>query len=435
MFDSLPAGAFRPTEKFWRLSKYLFPLDRSAFCLSGAAAPSRVAPAAELAIQYPDQVHVYELGKERDWGAIRFPTIYRGRLESRQAEAHPEQPLSVTSYRNSGTLGRHSSLLGPDNTLVAEWGYYHPDPSFIRKFPLGRLNPLHWRYRWLGDLRNRSQLPAARSVRGTAVVLNNPWCHNYYHWMLEVAPRIMLMRAAGLAADWYVVECQSRYQQRVLELLGVPRERWVQPHYGLHLRADTLLRPSQPGTDAWRAMSAAIQESARAEAVGSSPPRRRLYISRRSAAHRKLANEPELMELLKRYGFESHSFENCDFARQVELISQAEIVVSVHGAALANLIFAQPGTRVVEICPLNRYNIDCFPRISHKMGLEHVTVLANSTRFRQHLQVELDDVHAAFDLVGLTDSARTDRRPSSRPRRSDCLPQSHLPPPHPAAEC
>lgn len=421
MFDPQFARPYRRTEKFWRHSKYLIPLDRAALCLRGAAPPAQVAPAEELARQYPDQVQIADLGLEHDWGAISFRTIHRGQLDVRVAEAHPVQRLTVASFRNGGAVGRHSSLLGPDNTLVAEWGYYHPDASFIRKLPLGRLNPLYWRYRWQGDLRNRTRIPAPCYARGTAVVLNNPWCHNYYHWMLEVAPRILLMRSAGLAADWYVVDCQNRYQQRVLELLGIPRQQWIQTHYGLHLRADTLLRPSQPGTEAWRDMSAAIKNNVLSSSSAKLPSAapRRLYISRKSASHRKLANEKDLEQLLSRFGFESHCFEDCDVARQVELISGAEIVVSVHGAALANLIFAQPGTRVVEICPLGRYNTDCFPRVSHKMDLDHVSVMARSTRRRQLLQVELDDVRAAFDLVGLRERPRAKLLPGSIRRAPD----------------
>lgn len=430
---------YRPTPKFWRHSKYLVPLDHTALCVSGFPAPRDAVASDQLARRYPEQVCVHEVGHETDWGTIPFPAIYRGEWSWQAGAAHPVHRLCVTSYKNAGAVGRHSSLLGPDNTLVAELGYYHPDPSYIRKLPLGQFNPLHWRYHWQGDLRNRGRIPAPRYVNGTAVVLNNPWCHNYYHWMLEVAPRIMLMRRAGLTADWYVVECQSRYQQRVLELLGVPRERWIQPHYGLHLRADTLLRPSQPGTEQWHDMGAAIQASskaqARSQASATDGPRRRIYISRKSAAHRKLANERELEQLLNRYGFESHCFEKCDFARQVELISQAEIVVSVHGAALANLIFARPGTCVVEICPLHRYNIDCFPRVSHKLGLKHVTIMASSTRFRQLLQVELDDVQAAFDLSGFKDRPQSKKLPVPSRLSSARLTEVNLLPPHPLAEC
>jgi capsular polysaccharide biosynthesis protein len=220
--------------------------------------------------------------------------------------------------------------------------------------------------------------------------------------MLEVVPRVMMLRRSGLEADWYVVECQSRYQQRVLELLGIPRHRWIQPHYSLHLKADLLVRPSQPGAVAWQDLATALTQAATEKLTSfAKKGQRRIYISRKAATHRRIANEAELESHLKGYGFQSYSFENIDFADQLSLVNQAEVIVAVHGAALANLIFAKPGTPVVEICPIHRYNPDCFPRVSRKVGLQHATVMATSSRFRQELQVNLADMDAALSHVGV----------------------------------
>lgn len=392
---------FVATKRFWRLSKYIFPLDRSAFRLRGAAAPTQLADMPELARKHPELVAVHQLADEADWGAIPFTTIHGGAVQTQLAVAEPPLHMRVATLKQSSTVGRHSCLLGPENTLVADHGYYLPDEDVRRNIFGGSLNPKYWRYRWLGDLRNRRQIPAVSKLEGTAVVLNNPWCHNYYHWLLEVVPRLMLMREAGLSADWYVIESHCRYQRRVLELLGVPQDRLIQPHYALHLRADCLIRPSHPGVDAWRAMAEAVKQGLPATEQARANESRRIYISRKEAAHRKVANETELENLLKSHGFETHSFESLDFARQVSLISSAECIVAVHGAALANLIFARSGTKVIEICPVNRYNTDCFPRISHKLGHQHLTVMAGSTRFRQALSVNLDDVGVALARFGL----------------------------------
>ncbi len=248
-------------------------------------------------------------------------------------------------------------------------------------------------------MRFRKQLPTVKQIPGTAVLLNNPWCHNYYHWMLEVAPRVMLLRQAGLEADWYVVDCQSGYQKQALQLMGIPPERCIQPHYGLHLRADRFLRPSFPGLINCQMMAEEISENVTTSTKV--PASRRIYISRKTAAHRKLTNESELEQCLKSYGFESYSFDRLSFADQVRVMRSAECIVTVHGAALANLMFAQPGTRVIEICPVGRYNIDCFPRLSNKLGHHHLSIMAPSTRFRQNLSVNIEDVMLALEHHGL----------------------------------
>ncbi len=395
--------------RFLNVSKYLFPLDSSAFHWSGGPAPTQLDTFDTLAARMPDKVQVMPIGQDYDFGAYPYRVIENGRVSEVMATRENPHVLRVTSLVGGSTVGRKSFLLSPDNTLVADHGYYLPDEDMRKGIAWARLNPKYYRYRWLGDLRNRRQIPKAHAMPGSATILNNPWCHNFYHWLLEVAPRVMLLRQLGIEPDWYIVESQSGYQRRALELLGIRAAQIVQPHYAFHARPEVLYRPGYPGLDAWKAMAQTIKSAVGKESgtrKSSSTPAR-LYISRRKAAHRKLRDEASFENFLREWGFESRSFESMDYAEQVRLVSNAQVIVSVHGAALANLIYAQPGTRVVEICPVNRYNVDCFPRISHKMGHEHFVVLARSTRFRQELEVSTDDVLLAFDMLQLRRTERT----------------------------
>ncbi len=250
------------SQQFWRWSKYIFPLNRSAWNLSGAPAPQRLASLDDLHTLYPELVQMTDLGCDHNWGELSFPTLLDGRFEAVHASAEPLQRLRVFSLRDSSCVGRRCSVIGPGNTLVADLGYFVPNvqPHSLQWKDL--LDIKTWRSRWLVDLRFRSQLPAIQRAPGTAVLLNNPWCHNYYHWLLEVAPRAMLIQQADLKADWYVVDCQAGFQKRALELMGIPPERCIQPHYGLHLQTDEILRPSYPGLQHLQMMADVIGRNA-----------------------------------------------------------------------------------------------------------------------------------------------------------------------------
>lgn len=397
------------SQEFWRYSKYIFPRNKLAWNLWGAPAPTRLASLNDLPVLYPNLVQQTEVGHEPNCGEVTFPTLHHGQFKPFHASAEPDMVMRVFSFRESTTVGRHSCILGPENTLVADLGYFlpHVEPSQLSWSEF--LNVKEWRSRWLVDMRFRQQLPAVQKLTGTAAVLNNPWCHNYYHWMLEVAPRVMLLRQAGFEPDWYVVDCQSGYQKQALELMGIPAERCIQPHYGLHLRADQLLRPTFPGLVQCQMMAETMHANSSLPSSPLASPR--IYISRKTAAHRKLTNEPELEQCLEAYGFQSCSFDRLSFAEQVRTMRTAECIVTVHGAALANLIFARPGTRVIEICPIDRYNTDCFPRLSNKLGHSHLSVMAPSTRYRQNLKVDMRDMMIALDFHGLR---QTERRSSQR---------------------
>lgn len=387
------------SQKFWRISKYLFPQNKLAWNLRGSPPPENLATLDDLQARYPHLVTQTEVGFGPDWGGFDFPTLFNGKEKLQHASAVPAYHRRLFSLRETTSVGRRSSIIGPDKTLVAEHGYFAPNTDPRNQQWTDFVNLKSWRARWINDMRFRYHLPAIQRLAGTAVLLNNPACHNFYHWLLEIAPRVMLLRRAGLEADWYVVDCHCGYQKRILELLGIPSDRCIQPHYGLHLQADLFLRPSTPDASEFLAMAEIVSKNV--PNATSKPISRRIYISRKTASHRKLTNELELEQFLKSYGFESYSFDQVEFDEQVRIMRSAECIITVHGAALANLIFAKPSTQVIEICPDNRFNPDCFPRLSRKIGHNHIVVMAQSSRYRQNLSVNVQDVRLALDRCGL----------------------------------
>ena len=103
---------------------------------------------------------------------------------------------------------------------------------------------------------------------------------------------------------------------------------------------------------------------------------RRLYISRAGANKRKVVNEQELIEALAALGFESIEAESLRLADQARLFSEAELVVGAHGAGLTNILFAAPGTRVIEILSLEPNRVSAFGTMSALLSLEYGYLVA-----------------------------------------------------------
>lgn len=72
---------------------------------------------------------------------------------------------------------------------------------------------------------------------------------------------------------------------------------------------------------------------------------KRIYV-RRNSGLRKLVNDQQISEALTAAGFTVIAPEELSFSEQVRLFSQAELVIGATGAAMANLIFCPPGSRV-----------------------------------------------------------------------------------------
>ena len=75
----------------------------------------------------------------------------------------------------------------------------------------------------------------------------------------------------------------------------------------------------------------------------------RIYLSRNSANSRRIVNENELKMLVSHFGFISISTDDMEIEEQLRLFSNCSILISPHGAGLANMIAMPPNSCVVEI--------------------------------------------------------------------------------------
>jgi capsular polysaccharide biosynthesis protein len=76
---------------------------------------------------------------------------------------------------------------------------------------------------------------------------------------------------------------------------------------------------------------------------------RKIYISRRDAAARRMTNEAELEAALLARGFEITLLSEMSILEQANVFSDSDLILGAHGSGLANLLFAREGTFVIEI--------------------------------------------------------------------------------------
>ncbi len=77
----------------------------------------------------------------------------------------------------------------------------------------------------------------------------------------------------------------------------------------------------------------------------------KIFILRRPGRWRSLVNMDEVQRFLAGRGFHCIDVETLSFERQAYVFSQAKIIVGCMGAAMANTIFAKPGTITIYLAP------------------------------------------------------------------------------------
>ena len=96
---------------------------------------------------------------------------------------------------------------------------------------------------------------------------------------------------------------------------------------------------------------------------------------RPNAKSRRLVNSDEL--LLKLKGWETVTLEKLSIRDQMKTFAEATHILAAHGAGLVNLLWCQPGTKVIEIQDRNMIHKKVYPLLSHNLNLQHKLYLAD----------------------------------------------------------
>jgi capsular polysaccharide biosynthesis protein len=297
-------------------------------------------------------------------------------------------PAIVARLPQGRVVGPYGAVVTADDTLLFDlspyYGAYRPSQHPI-----------------LLNLR----LPAVVTQAGSVAVLTTRGVDNYYHFMLDVLPRLELLRRAGIDPDRYLVNRALPFQKELLARVGIPEERTIESSSEPHIRAEDLVVPSLPDchletppwVTTWLRQTLLLSEGT---------PHRRLFIGRGSRKHtRRIVNQDQVVAALEPYGFETIDPGTMSVAQQIATFTEAEIVVGVHGAALTNLVFCPAGAAVVELFPPDYVNACYWTLASAHGAIRYRYLVGNGlpTRSRQTHRVDADVTVDARQLVHLID--------------------------------
>ena len=77
----------------------------------------------------------------------------------------------------------------------------------------------------------------------------------------------------------------------------------------------------------------------------------KIYVTRQNTAYRNIINESDIREELTKKGYLIINTNNLSINEQVNIFSNADIVIGPTGSALSNIVFCKKNTHVLEIIP------------------------------------------------------------------------------------
>jgi capsular polysaccharide biosynthesis protein len=259
-----------------------------------------------------------------------------------------------------GRVWRHS-FLGP-----FQEGFLASVPAIVeRPLPGGGREP-----RFYPDRVRR-----APRILGERLLIANSERPNYGHYLLDIAPLIHLgvrMRAPMLT--WTLKPWQRALIARLDVPPGLVREIRPEPVFLEHAIVSNRHsgEASQNAHPQHREAFAAILANVRKAAPARGRPSR-ILVCRGLANSRNIVNRAAMIEALEPLGFVAIQPEKLSLDEQVLAFAGADVVVCEFGAAMTNVLFCRPGTKVVEIIAEGQHD----PWSAHlcaMLGLEHAVL-------------------------------------------------------------
>jgi capsular polysaccharide biosynthesis protein len=224
----------------------------------------------------------------------------------------------------------------------------------------------------------RMSLPAERTIRGVVAVVTSLAHQRYFHWMFDILPRIHNLRCASIEPDYFVLNTGLSYQRETINWLGVPHTKIISPDLDSHICAAELIVPSLPGPPG--TITQRSYDFLRAAFLQpNSTPDKIIYISRKHALTRRVANEDDVIAAIRGFypQLETVVLESFSVREQMTLFAAARMVIGPHGAGFTNCVFSQPCARLIEFMP-STYRNDCFSQLAELGSLNYTRIATPS---------------------------------------------------------
>ena len=320
-------------------------------------AASNTSADARLHVLEPDQDSRRTPPKTLDGAALwQFEQFYGGL----QGQAFPGTVLQIPNGRVVGT----GTIIDSHDTMIGD---------VSREMIKGNDQSQH-------SVFKRMMLPPVADIPGTVGVAAVVGADVYWHWMVDLLPRLHLIRryAREVApVDKIVISpIRAKFQIEMLAALGVDRSTLMETSRdSFHIRADQVLAPCITPQVPARWMCDFLHQELGPRLGESTVDTPELpYVSRNDARNRRLLNEDAVMARLEPLGFRKVTMTGLRVADQAALFRNARAIITPHGSGLTNMVFSNPGTVVIELFQ-PAYMNSCYWAIADFMQIDYYALI------------------------------------------------------------
>lgn len=189
----------------------------------------------------------------------------------------------------------------------------------------------------------------------------------YGHWMYNNLPRINLVKKI-LPSDFLLVLpkacCETDFYFSSLKMIGINSDRVVAIDKREAAKSDHVFFPTfifEVDKTVYGAAIVQLRDDLLTYCKSNNKLNfncgDKIFISRGKQAKRKILNQGDVDSVMQKYGFSIVYMEDLSFEDKISVAYNAKYIVGQVGTVLTNIIFAQKGTKVLELFPKKNYDL------------------------------------------------------------------------------
>lgn len=298
-------------------------------------------------------------------------------------------PLFIYTFKSINLL--------PDGTLF-NWIF----PLDI-SFPFYKKRLKHHNYKGIISIRTFWKRIKLKSTVAY-LVIHDPWTQNYYHWITQAIPRLLLAKQLNIPFTLLLPEShETEFHVSTLKILGITHWDTLNGKKSYY-EIKNLQYPShdiQIG-DYNDNIIRLIRTTFNITHL-ENQPHKKVFIRRVDQTKRRMLNEAEVLAVFSRHNFEIVEFESLTFETQLQMMMQTKVLVGVHGAGLTNMIFMPSHSSILELT--SRINGEHYYYYSlgnaclHKYYYQVCSANESSEVQEANLFVDIDELERNISLI------------------------------------
>lgn len=312
-------------------------------------------------IQATIRLPVRSLHSTRDAAGNTYPIVLQDRAQQAEGVARVERfpgLAYVAKLDNAILLAGTRYMVARDHIIHDEVAAYQDEPAAALKY--SRATFWNNRKEIFFDFKLRPNQEIASGIN-----LMHEYSNNYFHFVAETLPRLVLADEAELPSDLpFLVERQLHENMlKLLQYVNTSARTVLFLESNTMYPVRTVYQPSDVTSvvDAYdsgpiarqsfldvRRIRTAVDRCKAQFPVQTSRRKRKIYAGR-SGKIRQLTNQIELEYELTKYGFEILRTDELSLETQIQIFRDAEIIIVPTGAQITNIVWADPGTRLIVL--------------------------------------------------------------------------------------